>query len=1080
MPPASVYSRILAGIGVDGSVSRDVALQAFSALIAPLPGVVLPGGDPPEMYERADGSLAVAWITQHYESLTPEQKHVVDTRLTPDPQAAIVMPSDADTTTLAGFAAPLGATAEQLLGRQIYLDALNEAQALLTTKLGRPLRVPWSLTLHDTPTTDPGVLENALAYTQPYIFPGLGQFGCAFYVEPSLRGIVGLNELRVTMAHEMFHCFQFDLIGPTALKSPRAAWIIEGQAEWAGEALMGPALYGRDWWARYLHDASTPLFQRTYDAVGFYEHMSEVGIDPWTHFDAMLRAADNNAAYEAAFRGAGDKRAAFLDTWASGVFRDASLGTEWHAEGRWVTSAKAVPYPLELTDALPVAAGPVTTVPYRIIASTDVAEVRIEGSGRLGVGVGSAQLGLSQRWLCTKPGGCGCPPGQSFDGPPLEAAPRVFSLALTGGLAGIEGLLRGHAIAEFCRPDATPTAGSSGAGGSPGSPGCQSSCASSNGDPHLRTVDGTSYDLQAVGEYVLLRAPSGDLEVQARQEPFPGESAVSVNTAVAARVGTHVVATYVTQHGLETRVDGEPADLSVPIDLGGGAQVAGYENGLHIAFGDGTDLFLVSRRPITGINIAVRPSSTLRREAMGLLGTTLPDGLRVPALPDGTRLRRATDAHDRFELLYGSLAPAWLVTSAESLFDYEPGRSTESYRVEGYPEEAELSSVDDLTPEQREEALSACSGVTDGDLLLECMFDVSVTDLQAWAELYRITDRVMEGGAEVLDEPVPPLEPGPLPAGFVQLAPEVRAIRGSTIGPDGLLYVSLEKANDRFEVVVVDPVGGVAVRRVDAVGGGRVAFVDGSLWVGEFATDVYSGSGTCSVSRLEPTTLALLATIPTSCDSTGTQFAALGDAVWFVDRTTANVDGIGGRLRRIDPATDSVGTSVELPFVNGFLQASDGAIFWGDQGQDRYRLRDGETEFESIGPASMTMSFPSGEGVWSQTDGVVRLVTAAGATEREIALAGTLVGVDESAVYTDLPDTFDSTATLWRYGRDGGTPTAFALGTTVRTAVGDIRLGYADADPFLVAPGQAIKLWLLPRGPDPALRDLIMQVVPLP
>lgn len=77
------------------------------------------------------------------------------------------------------------------------------------------------------------------------------------------------------------------------------------------------------------------------------------------------------------------------------------------------------------------------------------------------------------------------------------------------------------------------------------------------GDPHIKTVDGVNYDFQSAGEFVLLR--DENLEIQARQtavetdsplgpNPHTGlSSCVSVNSAVAIRVGPHRI-TYQTEY----------------------------------------------------------------------------------------------------------------------------------------------------------------------------------------------------------------------------------------------------------------------------------------------------------------------------------------------------------------------------------------------------------------------------------------------------------------------------------------------------------------------------------------------------
>src|SRR5262249_44844359 len=76
--------------------------------------------------------------------------------------------------------------------------------------------------------------------------------------------------------------------------------------------------------------------------------------------------------------------------------------------------------------------------------------------------------------------------------------------------------------------------------------------AANDGDPHVPPVDGVHDDFQGAGEYVVLRDADG-LQIQTRQAPVATASilgpdphtglttCVSLDTAVAARVGTHRV-----------------------------------------------------------------------------------------------------------------------------------------------------------------------------------------------------------------------------------------------------------------------------------------------------------------------------------------------------------------------------------------------------------------------------------------------------------------------------------------------------------------------------------------------------------
>jgi lysyl endopeptidase len=92
------------------------------------------------------------------------------------------------------------------------------------------------------------------------------------------------------------------------------------------------------------------------------------------------------------------------------------------------------------------------------------------------------------------------------------------------------------------------------------------------GDTHITAANGVHYNFQGAGEFVSLRDPGGD-EIQTRQtavsttfigeDPYDGlTTCVSLNTAVAARVGEHRV-TYEPDFsgtpdptGLQLRIDG--------------------------------------------------------------------------------------------------------------------------------------------------------------------------------------------------------------------------------------------------------------------------------------------------------------------------------------------------------------------------------------------------------------------------------------------------------------------------------------------------------------------------------------------
>src|SRR4029077_12699763 len=107
---------------------------------------------------------------------------------------------------------------------------------------------------------------DTLAYTvpQPDLVGPLS--GCLFFVNPEFQGNVDPDELKAAMAHEMFHCFQDDLLRQHGRDyDGMPDWIIEGEAAWAGEVATRPTAMGRGFWAGWLKDTTNPLFNRTYD-----------------------------------------------------------------------------------------------------------------------------------------------------------------------------------------------------------------------------------------------------------------------------------------------------------------------------------------------------------------------------------------------------------------------------------------------------------------------------------------------------------------------------------------------------------------------------------------------------------------------------------------------------------------------------------------------------------------------------------------------------------------------------------------------------------------------------------------------
>lgn len=309
------------------------------------------------------------------------------------------------------------------------------------------------------------------------------------------------------------------------------------------------------------------------------------------------------------------------------------------------------------------------------------------------------------------------------------------------------------------------------------------------GDPHTRTVDGTNYDFQAVGEFTLLRYGEA-MEIQVRQSPVPAVNpvadshsgltvCVSIVSAVAARVGGHRIAFQPTGEGKELQffLDGEPAELPARgIDLGGNRVsgfAAGGETALRVDYYDGTVLTATpafwQHGNVWYLNVGV--SHTKATE--GVMGF-IPKGSWLPRLRDGSDLGpMPADPGDRYDALYRVFADSWRVTDRTSLFVYERGTSTKTFTDEEWPGQGppcDLKpgfgdlSVEPLHGMPIKEARMISRVVTEKDLRNNCVFDVATTGDEIWAEGYVLAQELrLYGTAVEIEAHDPPTRPDRLP-----------------------------------------------------------------------------------------------------------------------------------------------------------------------------------------------------------------------------------------------------------------------------------------------------------------------------
>lgn len=262
-------------------------------------------------------------------------------------------------------------------------------------------------------------------------------------------------------------------------------------------------------------------------------------------------------------------------------------------------------------------------------------------------------------------------------------------------------------------------------------------CADTNGDPHLRTFDGLRYDFQAVGEFIAARNKSGSYEIQVRQEPWETSRVVSLNTSMAAKIGSDKVEIRAGTP-LTLVVNGKIQKLEEQ-DLPGGGKLR-IESGVVImAWPDESKAYV---RSVGGYGIAVslQPSQALAGELEGLFGDANGNS------NNDLRARGSNkDIKPIHEELYPAFADSWRIDDKSSLFTYDAGRNTQSYTDRSLPDKA----PDPKTLPGYAAALAFCKsmGITDEAVLANCALDVAITGRPEFARA-AMNSQVFAAGAD--------------------------------------------------------------------------------------------------------------------------------------------------------------------------------------------------------------------------------------------------------------------------------------------------------------------------------------------
>ncbi len=754
-----MFDRVSDGIREDGTIPPATLRQLTALLYGGVQGVKLPKG--PVGKPTIDGTAVVEALGVAWPSFTTAQKRALERALNRrgKPRKPKAAPADvprlpsANTckTAADGYALNSALTADAL--------ALRDAIAANIPGYGTPA---WTVCVYDWGDVGGTALADTIQWrlsadSTPWkqdmwdtiaFFTGTLDM-CFVRVFPDWFTISAGNQ-RTLMGHEMYHCLHKEWgKGSTSERNP--LWAEESLATWAGHQVApatyapidkAPGLYYDHWnnhWAK-------KLFARTYDGLGFIGRVEQMSgtSGVWGRVTSVWGAKEDSPAIFSSLTGSNQPDV--LNTWGSGLYRQPSFPSGWHQTVPWDVPDPYGPEYFKMTIPLGAATERLETKDYRpdlyVVRSDErpLVNVTVEGFGRVTDGK-TDWPHPSGQWFCFG-GKCECPEGQHEKAAiPAHAdiGDKLYAgLAAAGGVSAL--VLEPHAMSEYCEDDEEPQQPP--AGGGDGAPG-----GGSNGDPHLTTNDGVRYDFQAAGEFVLARGPG--LEVQARQEPWEKSKYASINTQFAFRVGTARV-TVAAGGTMEVRVGGalrRPDRAPVGLPGGGSIRAATLDDrcsGLVLTWPDGSRACVWSVG-VWGVALSLQPSAAVRGKLVGLLGNADGNGANDFVTRDGKQLDAAAlrkSSTAAFQQLYRVFGQSWRLKQAESLLRYAKGETTATFTKLKFP--SRFWTVDNISAAARARAEAKCRelGVTDPEVLEDCILDLAVTGEEAFAEAAAVEEDV--------------------------------------------------------------------------------------------------------------------------------------------------------------------------------------------------------------------------------------------------------------------------------------------------------------------------------------------------
>jgi hypothetical protein len=280
----------------------------------------------------------------------------------------------------------------------------------------------------------------------------------------------------------------------------------------------------------------------------------------------------------------------------------------------------------------------------------------------------------------------------------------------------------------------------------PGNNGDMLTCdgGSSGGDTHMTMFNGTRYDFQASGDFVLVQSPDFTVQTRQRAGPPPYHD-TAMNKAVATQMGKTRVEIYV--QPTQLFIDGEEMELadSSTMILPTGVQVSRSGDIYDITSESGNEVRATLRS--AWIDTSVGLGTTGAGKVSGLLGS--PGGTPDQLVAATGAVFSKSEALASLNDMYNIYGQSWRVAAGKSLFTVAPVIPAGSAgKLLFAPAGAATAAgenptqtiyASNLAPADSAHAVSVCkaAGVTNKDLLDDCVLDVTVLKDDSAADAYK-------------------------------------------------------------------------------------------------------------------------------------------------------------------------------------------------------------------------------------------------------------------------------------------------------------------------------------------------------